>query len=260
MYGIDIAMYALLESLGLQPVVLIGHSFGELAALVCAGAFSIAEGAFMVCQRVHVLQRHQGCHGSMLALKTPVSRAQMLVELLSNQHTVIAAENSERQTVIAGPKDAIERMAHLASMLRIPLTVLDSPYPFHSPLLQPMANDLSACIGHLSQKTLKYPVFSPILRRYYRDDDLLTHCLAQHLTQKVHFQEAIVSIWSQNVKIFVECGALSALRNLTKKIVKTDDILAISCLDPEQGELHSLDLAIHTLAQQGLLAPKCLVG
>ena len=219
LYGIAVAIYKILESHGLRPDIFIGHSFGEIAALVCAGAFTVQEGAFIVAQRVKALQRVDTGNGYMAALGTDAIRARKLLNLIDNQYTVVAVENHVEQTVISGTQEAMDTIGEISRSLKISFVRLNSPYPFHSPLLQPTVNDFAARMRHLQQQPLHTPVFSPILQRYYNLDDQLTDCLARHLVLPLNFIEAIRHLYTAGTRTFVECGALDTLAKLTNKIL-----------------------------------------
>ncbi len=267
LYGVDVAIYKILESHGLQPDTLIGHSFGEIAALVCAGAFTVQEGAFIVAQRVKALQGVDTGNGYMTALSTDATRARKMLDLIGNQYAVIAVENHAEQTVISGTREIMDTLGEISRFLKISSVRLDSPYPFHSPLLQPAVNDFAARIRHLKQKPLHIPVFSPTLQRYYHSDDQFTNCLAHHLVLPLNFREAIHHLYAEGIQTFLECGALDTLTRLTKKILNVgarsiptapaqEDVDILVSLDPKQDEANSLATLLKELEQRGYVSAK----
>src|SRR5215470_8764743 len=68
-FGASVATHRVLVDLGAKPDLLVGHSFGEMAALVAAGAFSLTEGARLVCDRCEALRDWEGL-GMMAAIGT----------------------------------------------------------------------------------------------------------------------------------------------------------------------------------------------
>src|ERR1019366_2435532 len=134
-YGISVATFQVLAAQGLRPDVLMGHSFGEIAALVCAGSFTVAEGAEIIFERTAALAKLGGAEGYMAALGTDVSTAGALITLVGNHEAVIAGENHQGQTVLSGSKPKMDTLGELARVLRLPFVKLNSPYPFHSPLM-----------------------------------------------------------------------------------------------------------------------------
>ncbi|MBV9282938.1 MAG: acyltransferase domain-containing protein [Chloroflexi bacterium] len=250
-YGVSVATYRILAAHGLRAGVLVGHSFGEIAALVCSGAFTVKDGAAIVCHRMAALRQSAGPSGYMAALGANVEQAGALVKLAGNGSIAVAGENHASQTVISGAEASMDVVQQLARALQIPLVRLDSPYPFHSPVMAPAVADFAARLGGVEQKPLRTPVFSPILGRQYHDGDVLTQCLADHLIQPVKFAAATRHLYSSGVRVFIEAGALDTLGKLAAKELPDADIVTISCLQP-QREAAALSDAIRQLEELGM--------
>jgi acyl transferase domain-containing protein len=251
-YGIDVAVYRALEAEGLRPRALAGHSFGELAALTCAGAFSLEDGAAIVCHRVRALSALDTAGGSMAALEIDAGRAAKLVDLVTDERLAVAAENHATQTVLSGPGRAMETVRDVTRALRVPFVPLASPHPFHCPLMRPAVAEFASAAGRVRQRPLRAPVYSPILRRWYSDDDVLATCLAQHLVQPVRFAEAVRRLQADGVSIFVESGASDTLSRLVGRILGPDGAETVACLPA--GQPGALERAAGRLRAGGHLA------
>jgi acyl transferase domain-containing protein len=253
-FGTSVAVYRLLEAEGLQPDVLMGHSFGEIAAMVCGGAFSVADGARIVCDRTEASKLVAG-DGYMAAFGASRSAASTLVELLGNHDMVVAGENSDTQTVLSGARVKMDRAAEIARILNVGFLRLNSPYPFHSPLMEPVRDDLKRRLQRFSARPLKVPVYSPILGRYYEAADSLTDCLASHLVRPVAFASAVRTLYAEGVRVLVECGALDALSKLATKALQASDVKAIACLLRAGDDSVSLARAIDALRELNRIGP-----
>jgi malonyl CoA-acyl carrier protein transacylase len=251
-YGTSVAVYRFLESEGLQPDVLMGHSLGEIAALVCGGAFSITEGAQIVCDRTETL-RLVADDGYMAALGANRSVAAALTELLGNHDLVVAGENSHAQTVLSGARGKMDRAAEIARVLNLGFFRLNSPCAFHSPLMEPARADFAKRLHRYSARSLRVPVFSPILGRYYQPADSLTDCLAGHLVQAVGFAGGVRSLYDDGVRVVIECGALDALTKLASKSIGMPDLKAIPCLVRDGDDVASFGRASEALRRLGAL-------
>jgi malonyl CoA-acyl carrier protein transacylase len=249
-FGTSVAVYRLLESRGLRPDVLIGHSFGEIAALVCGGAFTVAEGADIICDRT-AAARLVTTEGYMAALGADAAVAAALVGLVGNHDTVIAGENGDTQTVLSGVRAKMDRLSDIARILNVGFLKLNSPAPFHSPLMEPGRAEFGRQLQRYTPRPLTLPVFSPIFGRYYKPADRLTECLADHLVQPVRFAKAVRQLYSDGVRIFVECGALDALAKLSAKAVPAADVTPIVCLGRDLDEVASIGRATKTLRDLG---------
>lgn len=254
LYGVAVAAYRLMEAKGLQPGVLMGHSFGEIAALVCGGAYSVRQGAEIVCHRIAALNRLGEVDGAMLALGTDREQAEQLVSVVRNAQTVISGENHSRQILISGPKQVVAVLHEMARTLKLSAVILNSPYPFHSPLLQGAVADFAGRLRAIPQTALRVPVYSPILGRYYAAEDDLGKCLAEHLVLPINFAPAVRQLHLDGVNTFVESGALDTLVKLARTILSgKDDVTMITTLDPVVGERASFENAIKLLNERGAI-------
>nr|BEK67593.1 acyltransferase domain-containing protein [Kitasatospora purpeofusca] len=252
-YAVSTATYAVLRARGLRPNVLIGHSLGEIAALVAAGAFTPAEGAEIVCHRSIALREAGLGDAYMAAIGTDASRAQRLVDLVGDPLTGIAVENHAGQTVLSGRAETLDTIGRLAAVLKIDFARLKSPYAFHSPLLGPAAEKFAARIADIRQRPLETTVHSPIIGRAYEDADRLTELLAGHFTARVRFGDTVRELAGTGVSVFVESGALDALSRITGRIVESP-VTTVPTLLPEAGGAAVLRQALDRLASVGAVA------
>src|SRR6185436_10999979 len=126
-----VAVAHLLERRGVRPALLLGHSFGELAALGAAGVFGVEAGVEIVCHRVLAL-RAVPTAGGMAALSCGLERAEALLREFGRPALEVAVLNHARQTVVSGPRADLEALAPFAGGQGVSLSLLKSRYPFHS--------------------------------------------------------------------------------------------------------------------------------
>ncbi|MFF4616169.1 acyltransferase domain-containing protein [Nonomuraea jabiensis] len=210
-FATSTAAFQALADEGARFSVLVGHSLGEIGALVAGGALDVAEGAEILCHRIIALREHDSSGGGLLALGCATERAQQILDLLPTSGAVIAVDNGPEQTVVSGPADALRRTSAIADAVGLSATVLRAPHPFHSPLLNAAAQDLGRRLTGYGRRGLSVPVFSPILGRYYRDSDDLGQLLAAHLITPVRFGAAVERLHRSGVGVWVEVGAGRAL-------------------------------------------------
>ena len=217
LYGTSIAAFGLLRDLQKQPFRLMGHSFGEISALVCAGAFSIEDGARIIHARNRALSAVRQADGAMVAVNIGAERADALVRLLDDPSVRVACYNAPRQCVLSGPKPAMQQAQALASALGFGSTFVASPYVFHNPMLAPAVDQFANAIRHLRQRSLEHPIYSPIGGRFYDDRDILSNLIAGHLVRPVAFIDALRKAYASGTSEFVECGAGAALVGLATR-------------------------------------------
>src|SRR5581483_4308963 len=157
----DVLIAEALEEKSVRPDVLVGHSFGELAALAAAGAFDVPTDLEIVAQRVLALRTLPADTGAMLALSCSSERARTLLDSLELSSVTIAVINHPKQTVVSGARHDLARIQAAAPGLGISATLLKSRYPFHSPLLQPAAERFATALRGLTFRTPRRQVYSP---------------------------------------------------------------------------------------------------
>jgi malonyl CoA-acyl carrier protein transacylase len=217
-FGSDVAAHSVLVAHGLRPEVVMGHSLGEIAALVAANAYSVEDGARVVAHRVLAVQA-VAPEGYLAALATPRTRAQLLVDLVGDAQVAVAAENQDQQVVVSGGVAGMDTVQVVARHLGIGWVRLHSPFPFHSPVLRPAVSDFADRIRAIPHRAPEVPVYSPILRRYYGADDVPADLLAEHLVQPVWFADGLRRVHADGGRVFVEAGALTAMSKLVKAVI-----------------------------------------
>ncbi|MFI5776682.1 acyltransferase domain-containing protein [Nocardia sp. NPDC051570] len=232
-FAISIATHRILMDEGAHPYALVGHSFGEIAALVAGGAFTLADGVHLVSARAKALEALEG-RGAMAAISVNAEMAGHLISVLDEPDLVVACFNAPRQTVLSGPVAAIERARGVAEALGAFFTVLYLPYASHHPSMRPAVATFAESTRTIVQQPLELPVISPIHGRRYTDDDDLTAMLGQCLVLPVRFTDTIRDLHSMGVSSFIEVGALKALTRCAELTVPAIRTVA-PLLDPAQA-------------------------
>jgi [acyl-carrier-protein] S-malonyltransferase len=209
-FGASVTVHRILAAQAMRPHVLVGHSFGEMAALVAGGVFTIADGVRLVCARAKALSDWEG-QGAMAAIGANESVTRHLIGALDEPDLAVACLNAPRQTVISGPVPAIERAERAAAALDLSFAKLQLPYASHHPSARPAMTVFLGLIADIDQKPLEIPVFSPVQGRRYTDADDIRQSIAECLVRPVLFTDAVRRLHSEGVSTFIECGALNAL-------------------------------------------------
>jgi acyl transferase domain-containing protein len=210
MFGASIAIHRILVEDGVRPYLLVGHSFGEIAALVAGGAFDLADGVRLVCARARALEPWEG-RGAMAAVGASTAVVEHIIGALDDPELVVACVNAPGQTVISGPIESIDRAEAVARALDLFFTPLYLPYASHHPAMRPAVAEFVALTETLRQRPFVHPVHSPIHGRRYRDEDDLRQRLGECLVLPVRFADTIRGLHEQGASVFIEVGAMRAL-------------------------------------------------
>lgn len=234
--GASASTFGVLSAHRAAPSVLLGHSLGEIAALVCGGAFSLQDGAAILCHRISALQKLDTSDGLMLSLACGPERTEQILALVADPQITVAVENSPQQTVVSGPRLGVGKVREVAKAIGLGAATLRSPHPFHNTLLTGAKEEMVQAIRHYPQRPFTKPVFSPILGRFYRDEDDLAELLGRHLIQPVRFGQAVRRFYDHGARIFVEMGPGTTLTDLVRRTYP--DVTVLAPLDrPERDGL-----------------------
>lgn len=193
----------------------LGHSFGEVAALTAAGAFTIEEGAQVVAARVAALTAADA--GAMTAVVGDERTVAALVAAVADPSFVVAGRAGSGQTVVSGRTSTVERFEHAAAALEIPTVRLASPYPFHSPLVRAAVPGFVEAVRRVGWRAPRQPVYSAILGRHLTADDDLAQVLGDGLTEPFDLAAAVTVLSGSGAGLFVECGGRTALTGAVQR-------------------------------------------
>ncbi|MGP9017725.1 SDR family NAD(P)-dependent oxidoreductase [Streptomyces sp. BR1] len=230
----SIAVFRLLEHLGVAPEMLIGHSLGELSALVAAGALSVEDGVRAVYGRGAAVKTIPADRrGGMLSLQTDSegSRRELarLLLLMGSQDGCLSRSivNSPDQTVLSGDLAALVRAEEYCREHGIKATRLRVSHGFHSALLADAVPHLERTLRALDWHAPKIPVLSTVIGDHYTERDLpdLPVLLARQLVTPFSFQELIGRMHTGGIDTFVEVGPKSILSGLVERILADQEVL-----------------------------------
>lgn len=231
-----VAMYrAWLAAGGMVPDLVAGHSLGEYSALTAAGALELSDAVRLVRIRADAMQQAvpvgQGGMAAVLGLDDDAVRD---VCQQAAQGEVVEAVNfnAPAQVVIAGHKAAVERACELAKQSGAKRAlVLPVSAPFHSSLLRPAAEKLSAALADIQVHAPSIPLVNNVDVACAEDPAAIKDALVRQAWHPVRWVETIQFMKAQGVTHVVECGPGKVLTGLVKRIDR--DLIGLSISDPE---------------------------
>lgn len=218
------ALRVLLSETALMADYAAGHSLGEYAALVCAGALSFADAVRTVRQRGLFMQEAVpvgvGTMAAVMGLESDVLEA-VCAEAAQGQVCAPANFNSPGQIVIAGHTEAIERACTLArdkgAKRALPLPV---SAPFHCSLMTPAGERLDGVLAQIEIASLAVPVVSNVEARPNLQASRVRELLVRQVSAPVLWDASVAWMAEQGVTRFVEVGPGKVLGGLIKRIAK----------------------------------------
>jgi len=204
-----------------------GHSLGEWGALYAAGVISFEDGLRVLKARGEYIQAACDANpGGMLAV---IGLAGEPLEAIAAEAGVTLANiNSPGQTVLSGTADAIEKAAiackEAGAKRALPLPVAGA---FHSPLMQPAADQLAGFLENISLSEPSIPVLSNVTGAPHAGVDAIRANMVAQITGSVRWVECMQYLVAQDVTEAVECGPGKVLAGLMKRIDRSVSITNI---------------------------------
>ncbi|MFJ6391004.1 beta-ketoacyl synthase N-terminal-like domain-containing protein [Streptomyces sp. NPDC091972] len=200
LFGLQVALAELWRSYGVEPAAVIGHSLGEVAAAVCAGALDPAEGARIVSVRAALLGRLRG--GAMAVVDLADGELDVMARDFPGVH--VAVHSSPGQKVVTGEEPAVaglvrwlEGQGRTARSMRV-------VGAGHSPQVEPLLGELTEALADVGGRAPRVPVYSTVL------DDPRGDCVfdaahwAANLRRPVRLDRAVAAAAADGHTAFVE--------------------------------------------------------
>ncbi|MFJ8043917.1 SDR family NAD(P)-dependent oxidoreductase, partial [Kitasatospora sp. NPDC096147] len=220
LFAVEVALFRLLESWGVRPDFLVGHSIGEVAAAHVAGVLSLADAAVLVAARARLMQALPG-GGAMVAVQA--SEAEVLPLLLDGAE--IAAVNGPLAVVVSGDEGAVLATAELLAARGRRTKRLTVSHAFHSAQMDGMLAEFGRIVAGLDFQRPRIPIVSTLTGLPADEDRLRTaDYWVRQVRQPVRFLDAVRTLAEQGVTSLVELGPDAVLTGLAEEIL--DDLAA----------------------------------
>ncbi|MDO5667776.1 MAG: ACP S-malonyltransferase [Alcaligenaceae bacterium] len=249
MLAASYAMYqAYLSAGGKSPEIVAGHSLGEYTALTAAGTLRLSDAVRLVRVRADAMQSAvpvgQGGMAAILGLDDETV-LQVCQEASTEDSFVEAVNfNAPAQVVVAGHKEAIDRVCVLAkdagARRALPLPV---SAPFHSRLLEPAAQVLAEALAEIELQRPAMPVINNVDVNTADLPEDIVDALVRQAWHPVRWVEIIRKMKEEGVTHVVECGPGKVLNGLIKRIEA--DLHVLNITDPA-----SLEITLDALKDQ----------
>ncbi|WUQ23230.1 type I polyketide synthase [Streptomyces sp. NBC_00236] len=247
LFAVETSLFRLVESWGVRPDFLVGHSVGEIAAAHVSGALSLADAAELVVARGRLMQALPS-GGSMVAVEA--TEAEVLP--LLNGEVGIAAVNGPRSVVVSGTEAAVRELVATFEGQGRRTSVLRVSHAFHSPLMEPMLAEFGAVVAGLSFGVPSIPVVSGV------SGDLASgwgsaEYWVRHVREAVRFADAVRFLEGRGVTSYIEIGPDAVLSGMGQDCVEDAEVFAfVPSLRRNRPEVRELLAAVGRAHARGV--------
>ncbi|GAA1240012.1 type I polyketide synthase [Kitasatospora nipponensis] len=204
LFAVQVALAATWRAHGVEPAAVIGHSMGEVAAAVTAGALSLADGVRVICRRSALLTRIAGA-GTMASVALDS-------DAIENELTALGATNSVSvaviaapgSTVVAGTTAAVRQLIATWQSRGISAHAIAVDVASHCPQVDPLLADLSTALADLAPREPAIPFYSTVLDNPRETPLFDAAYWCANLRRPVRFAAAVAAAATDRHQIYIE--------------------------------------------------------
>lgn len=217
-FAIEYSLTKLLDSWGITPKAMIGHSLGEYVAACISGVISLEDGIKLIVKRAELMQKAE--RGLMLSVGISLSKLKLLI---SNELSV-AAINGPNNCVVSGNEVHIKSFSDELNSKGISNFILNTSHAYHSSLMEPILDEFSEIVKTVKITTPKISYISNLTGTWITPDELKDPLYwVKHLRNTVRFSEGVENLLSKKHDVIIEVGPGNSLTKLVKQHIGLND-------------------------------------
>lgn len=222
-FAMQVALADTMKSYGVTPGAVVGHSMGEVAAAVVAGALSLEDGVRVICRRSRLCARLAGA-GAMASVELPAR--QVRAELVARGVTdvVVSVVASPQSTVIGGATETVRDLVAAWEQREVMAREIAVDIASHSPQVDPILDELSAVLAEVAPMPPKIPFYSSTLFDPCERPLFDAGYWVDNLRHTVRFSAAVQAAAEDGYRVFVELAPHPLLTRTVEQTAASLDI------------------------------------
>jgi len=223
--AVNLACLTAIEKEGVTPDICAGHSLGEYSAMNASGIVSREDTFRLVFKRGELMHReavkNKGAMHAIIGL--PIDTVAGIVKKAREEGIVsVANHNAEKQIVITGSPDPVEKASSLAASQGAKAIPLKVSGAWHSELIQGAQNEFKDFIEQIPFNTPQKPTIFNVTADFEKEPDAIKSIMARQLCSPVKWYDSMRKLMDEGIEIFLEVGPGKVLAGLLKKILPKD--------------------------------------
>ncbi|BCO73398.1 type I polyketide synthase [Mycobacterium intracellulare] len=243
LFAVEVALFRLLESWGIHPDFVMGHSIGELSAAHAAGVLSLKNAAVLVAARGRFMQALPS-GGAMVAVQATEDEVRPLLVPSEQDSVGIAAVNGPASVVISGTQGAVTAIADQLRAEGRRVHQLAVSHAFHSPLMDAMIDEFGTVAAGLTIGKPTIPIVSNVTGGLATDDFGTAAYWKRHVREAVRFADSVRFVHAAGGNRFLEVGPSSGLTASIEETLADNPVTTMSALRKDRPEPTALVNAV----------------
>ncbi|KAH8169841.1 starter unit:ACP transacylase in aflatoxin biosynthesis domain-containing protein [Sarocladium implicatum] len=257
--AMEIALAHMLETWGIKPDVVLGHSLGEYSALAVSGALSVGDALFLVGSRAMLMEKHleKNSFGMLVTNMASDNLRESWAEI-GLTSVDIACMNAPSVSVASGPVQDLEKLEqHLQTKQDIKAKFLKVDYGFHSAQVEPILEEFQKIAHGVVFVKPHTPIISSLTGAITKDEAFSPEHLARHARESVHFTDALRTCQAEGFlgehSLLVEVGPDAVCLGFARKTVDlAPSAKLVPCLRPTEGNWKSSSSLLKAAYETGM--------
>ncbi|MFG2050637.1 thioester reductase domain-containing protein [Micromonospora sp. NPDC048935] len=251
LFATEVALARLVQSWGVRPDFLAGHSIGELSAAHLAGVLSTADAATVVAARGRLMQALPP-GGAMVALRATEAEVSDLLAGIG-ERVSIASVNGPSAVVVSGDEDAVAEIGTAVRSWGRSAKRLVVSHAFHSPRMDPMLDEFAEVVRGVTLNAPTVPIVSTVTGQLVTEEQLTSpRYWIDQVRRPVRFADAVRTLVGQQVTAALEVGPAAVLSALVADNTQERTIAAVPAIRTTSSETRDVVSALGRLWTAGV--------
>lgn len=251
LFAQESALFRLVESWGIVPDVVMGHSIGALTAAHVAGVLSLQDAAPLVAARGRLMAALPS-GGAMAAMEATEDEVRTAIATVPGA-VAVAAVNGPRSVVVSGDEDAVRAVGEAFRARERRVTGLRVSHAFHSPLMDPMVEEFRTAARQAVYRPPLIPLVSDVTGRLAETAQLCSpDYWVRHVRETVRFADAVRALPGEGITAFLELGPDTPLTTMARGCVSGGQLALCGGLRRGRSEVRSLLDAVSVAHEHGV--------